>query len=284
MSSATVHVLGSGTCLPVRGGQRRAHPGFFIGYGKGDQHLVLECSQGMAERLEAIGEDPDKITQLAISHAHPDHCALPQFLQTAFCATFSRESFSWEDKQAYPQLSLFAPPHIIAHLALLNRFHFEETVTSEGGSGLAFPVIEPFPMGRQTVRVLAGGARLESFRVHHGFGKVDALAFRLTLPGGKIICYSGDSGFCYGLQEAALNADLFICEASARIGDEKSAGEYGHLSPEQCGLIALGSGVKKLVLTHYSGADTPEAMQVAVRNSDFTGEVVIATDGLIIDV
>ncbi len=267
-----VHVLGSGTCHPVPGGKRRAHPGFFIRWGSGDQHLLLECSENLAVRLEAIGEEVDRVRHLAISHAHPDHFALPQFVQSMNCAA------SWRPKDsasAPGQLHIYGSAHVVQSIPKLNHIHFEETV-SERGAGLSNPELALHLMLQSTVEF--DGAKLLSFPVRHGYGKVEALAFRLELPS-MSIAYSGDTGWCDGLLQAAQGVDLFICEASAPLGNEKMATEYGHLNPRQAGEAADTCGAKKLVLTHYSGRDSDEMMLADCRKSGFKGEIVIAKDG-----
>ena len=273
MFKPIVHVLGSGTCHPVPGGKRRAHPGFFIRWGEGDQHLLLECSENMAVRIEAIGEEVDRIRHLAISHAHPDHFALPQFVQSMNCAA------SWRPKAGLfvpGQLHVYGSAHVVQSVSKLNHIHFEETV-SERGAGLSNPDLALHMMLQSTVE-FGEGVKLSSFPVHHGFGKVEALAFRLELPG-LSFAYSGDTGMCDGLIKAAQGVDLFICEASAPLGNEAMATGYGHLNPRQAGEVAKTCGVKKLVLTHYSGRDSDEAMLADCRLSGFEGEIVIAKDG-----
>lgn len=284
-----VTILGSGTCHPSFGAPRRAHPGFLVSRGEGEnlRHLLLDCSAGIAERLVDIGVKPHRITQLAVSHAHPDHCFIPGFLQTCLCHEMWEPGFSWEDSCAFPELDLYAPGHIIKSLPTLNAFYFE----GEGENGLPFPRIHPYDMTPPDQKIgpfrrcsLGGDAWLEARSVFHDSGKCNALAFRIE-ANGKVIAYSGDAGFdpdsdtSSGLLAVARNADLFICEASARVGNEQSARTYGHLNPRQAGKIALEAGARHLVLTHYSGADSDEVMIEDCRQSGFGGQIIIAKDG-----
>lgn len=289
MSTATVYVLGSGTCYPEPGRTKRAPPGFYIRYGaRPEEHLLLECSAGIAERLEAIGVGADQIGQLAISHAHPDHFALPQFLQSAHCAYSIRSR--GEPPSEKPVLELFVPHHIKMNLRRLNEIHFEETCFAPDRSpGLAYPIVNATDMTDHqrehgVLVSLAGGASLRAFPVQHGFGKVDALAFRLALKDGTCIAYSGDTGMCQGVIEAARNADLLICEASARVGDNESATRYGHLNPFQAGQVAKLAGAKSLLLTHYSGSDSDELILADCLLSSYEGDVTLAKDGMSINV
>ncbi len=182
---------------------------------------------------------------------------------------------AWRVVPEVGQLYVYASSHAVGSIPLLNGVHFEET----GGKGLSNPVLTCCVMAGESVIELPSGAKIISFPVHHGFGKVDALAFRVTLPDGRVIAYSGDTGWCDELIAAARDADIFICEASAPLGNEEMATKYGHLNPRQAGEAADRCGAKKLVLTHYSGRDSDEAMLADCRKSGFTGEIVIAKDG-----
>ncbi len=275
----TLSVLGSGTCFPESGKPRRAHPGFFIRYGNTpDAHLLLECSQAIAERLEARGIDADSIANVAISHPHPDHCAWPQFIQSMFCARTLRAA----KKKTNQELTVIAPQILIEHFDVFNRVFFQDTFVHNPNGGLPFPILKPIIAPQQNL-TLPEGAMLSSYPVYHGFGKVDAVAYRLTLPDGIVIAYSGDSGLCPGLEDAARDADYFICEASARVSDETNATGYGHLNPSQAGALAAKLNVRTLILTHYSGFDSYEDMFKAVRAGGFKERSFIAHDELVFE-
>ena len=131
-----------------------------------------------------------------------------------------------------------------------------------------------------------GDGNLVAFSLYHGFGKVDALGFRLEVPG-VTFAYSGDTGFCEELLVLAQEADIFICEASARIGDETASTKpdgYGHLTPFAAGQIAKAAGVKKLVLCHYTGLDSNEALVKDCMRSGFNKGIFIAKDFEVLEV
>lgn len=283
MSMVKVVMLGTGTCKPLPGGLRRAHPAILVIWDEG--HLLFECSQCIAERLEQAGFQPELISNVAITHAHPDHFALPQFTQTCLCTHMIKPGFSWEDKEKYPKLNVYAPHQIIEDIPTLNRIHFP----GEGTKGLPFPVLNLVDMTpRMTdhgVRTayLSGGAVLKSASVAHDNHQADALAFRLEVEG-RIIAYSGDYGFdedsdtSQGVLRMTEGADLFISEASARVFDPESAYKYGHVNPEQAARIADEASAKRLALMHHSRADTNAEMHKSATMSGYRGEIVIAED------
>lgn len=277
-------VLGSGTCFPaVSGSVERAHPGFLLEYlGTDDliHKVLLECSQGIASRLVKIGVGPTEIKTVLISHAHPDHFALPHFAQTTHCHLLQAEGFSWEDKTTWPTIQVIAPVHIARSMRTLNGIFFEESRSPNKGGGLPFPILAfAHARGPSEPIHLPGGATVVTRRVYHGFGRVDAIGFRVTLPNGRVFAYSGDSGLCPDLAFLAFEADLFLCEASSRIGNSENAYTYGHLAPRQSGTIAKEARAKRLLLTHYSGADSPSEMIRDAHESGFTQPILIANDG-----
>lgn len=262
-----LHALGTGTCLPGTAARpAREHPLFLVEHAGGK--LALDCSEGAARRLARAGHPVADLQHVAVSHPHADHAALPQLLQARSCEALLRGRRD--------PLSLYLPRESADALGALLRWHQPE----DGG---ALPRRYPLTvhgLDDGDARDVGGGAVLEARRVRHGHGANPALAYRLT-SGGKVLAYSGDTGPCGGVVAAARRADLFVCEASARLGEDLS--EYGHLSPRQAGEIARDAGAKALLLTHYSGLDPAEALVADARASGFRGEIVALTDGQIVD-
>jgi len=261
-------ILGSGTCASgIPHISDRQPPGYLVEWGH--EKLLLDCSEAIRFRLESVGVDYASIPHIAISHSHPDHFALVHFIQSVFCKgiwggdVFKRDT-----------LSVYCPKHIKDHFQDYWNFHLPELE----GASYPWPTIDIKEMtspSEQTHRI--GDATLRAYSVYHGFGRVDALGYRLETPVGTL-AYSGDAGMCDALFSLASKADIFLCEASARIGDDKNAYEYGHLNPAQAASIAKEAGVQTLVLTHYTGLDTNDAMIASVREAGFTGELHIASD------
>jgi ribonuclease BN (tRNA processing enzyme) len=265
-------LLGTGTCLgPLPGVAARLPPLFALDTarpGEGPAWLLLECSEGARWRLPAAGIDPAHVHHVAVSHPHADHAALPQFLQGRSCESIYRRTPGLD-------LSLYLPPECAADLPSIWRWHQPED-EGKGPGRYPFTVI---PTDHGFAREIAPGVTLRAYRVHHGHGRSPAVAFRVEAHG-LVFAYSGDTGPCEGVREAARGADLFLCEASARIGVDMSA--YGHLTPAQAGQIAAESGARRLVLTHHTGLDPDESM-IAEAATHFTGETRVAHDGGVIE-
>ncbi len=271
-----VTVLGSGTCVSDLPNVPSRYPsGFWVTWSGGQ--LLLEVSEGIRYRLEQIGVRYATVKHLAISHAHVDHYALPHFLQAMYChAVFGRTELD--------ELHLYAPDSIIAgwpalFKAFLPEFPQPEHHRPEGSYRVPRLVWHPMSGSRS---VAIGNATLYAGNVHHGFGQCEALAFRLETPEGAV-AYSGDTGDCPGVRQIAARADLFLCESSAPIGSRDDKG-YGHLTPNMAGTIAQAAGVKRLVITHYTGVDADEAMVGDCRKAGYQGEIQIAKDFQVIEI
>lgn len=262
-----VMALGTGVCsshFHPSADCRRKPPGFLIDCDR--YRILLDCSQDIAARLEERGIPMESINAILISHAHPDHNALIHFIQSVFAKGLW--SSSWSGSKNPKRMQVMMPKHLIDNFELWWGIYIPES------GYFPFPILE-FTSPHDILR--KSKVHISAFPVYHGFGKTESYAFRIQYKG-KIITYSGDTGVCAGIGEAAHQADLFICEASARIGDTTSGTIYGHLTPFQAGNIAKIAGIKKLFLTHYTGLDGMEAMIEDCRKSGYTGELIIGYD------
>lgn len=258
-----VTVLGSGVC--ASGLPRipdRQPPGFWVTWDGG--HLLFDVSEGVRFRLQHVGVSYVNVEHIAVTHPHADHYVLPPLLLAMFCQP------QWGGPKP-EALHVYAPNVIVESWPTLFKIHVPEApapgdhCTEEG---FVWPKLYWHTMsGCQQASI--GNATLMAADVYHGFGRCPALAFRLETPDG-IVVYSGDSADCEGIRQITRNADLFISEASGMVGHREAAKRYGHLTPFDAGHIARGSGVKKLLLTHYPGLDSDEAMVWDCRKSGYT--------------
>lgn len=102
-------------------------------------------------------------------------------------------------------------------------------------------------------------------------------ALRIEDASGKVITFSGDSGYTPTLIDAARNADYFLCEAAWGATSEGKA-EGMHLSGKEAGRIAREAGVKTLVLVHIQPWTDPKDVLAAAR-AEFDGEIILGKAG-----
>ena len=100
---------------------------------------------------------------------------------------------------------------------------------------------------------------------------------RITVDG-VTISYSGDTGPTPALFEVAADADLFLCEASFRHGDDNPSGL--HLTGTECGETAAKCKVKRLVITHVPPWHDAQGM-LTESLSAYDGPTELAAQGAV---
>jgi len=262
-----ITALGTGVCVNgVEYCRRRQPPGYLIEVD--GLYVLFDCSEGVRFRLQAAGVDYGLVTHVAVTHAHPDHAALPQFIQAKLC----RHLWGKHDPRT-SQLKIYLPRILARDFPQVWNWHQPE---NDGGYWQEFaPEIVGMEDGFS--RELASEVVLKAYSVYHAYGKHPAMGFRLETPYG-VVAYTGDAGVCEGVRVLAQSADLLIADCQVRVGQEYTGG-YGHMGPRQCGDVALKTGIKRLWLTHYPELDEPEVMLSEVRAAGYFGEARLAQDG-----
>ena len=101
---------------------------------------------------------------------------------------------------------------------------------------------------------------------------------------GRRVVYSGDTRPCATLIEAARGADLLVHEATFAGEELERAKETGHSTAAEAAMVAREAGVRRLVLTHISPRYTRDAPELLEEARAVFPEVIIARDGLSVDV
>ncbi|MBN1964377.1 MAG: MBL fold metallo-hydrolase [Anaerolineae bacterium] len=231
---------------------------------QGEESVVLiDCGANPIARLQKVGIHYEDLTDIILTHFHPDHVAgVPILLNNMWklgrrralrvyglhhCLNRMEESmlaFSWDE---WPNFFPVAFHKILerGNQLLLENADFRIT---------SWPVKHFIP----TI-----GVRVENKRT------------------GFVTAYTCDTAPVPTLIELGRNADLLIHEAA---GDEP----LGHSTARQAGEIATECGAKRLALIHYEvvGSDGPvdPAPLVAQAQETFDGPVELAEDFKIYEV
>jgi ribonuclease BN (tRNA processing enzyme) len=231
-------VIGSSPAWPNPGG---AHSGYLLEHSSG--RLLVDCGPGVLGRLRAREGWPH-VDAIAITHFHLDHWG--DLVPWVWGAMYRAGGVAIDER---PDLWVHQGGREILE-QFGERFGFRDMFDR------VFTVHEYEPDAPFT----AGGVRLLAMRLPHY--RLETYGFRLTVDG-RTIAYSGDSGPSERLPELARDADLFVCEATLRNGEDDGL-PRGHLSVEEALAAAGTSGARRVLLTHRPAElGTPEGVELA---------------------
>lgn len=211
--------------------------------------LLIDCVGTAVVRLQEAGINPLAITDLILTHFHPDHVSgVPLLLMDL-----------WLLGRKEP-LAIYGNHDVLQRVdEMMGLFRWE----TWGGF---YPVdFNQIPEVDQFLIVEDEQIQVWSSPVSH---IIPCIGLRMQLPDG-IVAYSSDTAPCGAMIRLAEGADILIHEATGEMP--------GHSSPEQAGQIAQQAGVKTLYLTHYPGNIDHQDYINRARDS-FSGEIWIAQD------
>jgi ribonuclease BN (tRNA processing enzyme) len=245
-----ITILGSGTSVPSA--SRRA-PAYLVQ--SEETAFLLDCGSGATTSLARQNVGLNELSGVVLTHLHPDHTAdlvpLIFALRNPLGPLWTGDLFIW------------GPPGIVDFFHHLKAVYGHWLELKEG----KMKIIELVEKSELVIGPLA----LTSFAVRHA-GL--SYAYRIK-AGASVFCFSGDSGVCPGLEEAARGADLFLCECSALEGEEVE----DHLTATQVGVLAQAAGCKEVVLTHLY-EDIIRSNPIPRVTAHFSGRVSLAEDGM----
>jgi len=219
-----------------------------------DRNILVDCVGNPIVRLKQAGIDPLSITDLVVTHFHPDHVSgVPLLLMDL-----------WLMGRKFP-LSIFGLNDVVARIEkMMSLFDWESW---EGFYPVNFVRIHEKTM---TKLIDAKSVKVWAAPVCH---MIPTIGLRIASQE-RVLCYSSDTSPCEMVSSLASGADILIHEATGE--------GHGHSSPEQAGHVAQLSGVRKLYLIHYP-ADTNVDDWILRAKTCFTGEVVAARDLMTIE-
>ena len=222
--------------------------------------ILLDLGNGALGQLHRY-LDPLDIDAVFLSHLHADHCL-------DLCGYYVMRKY--HPTGAQPRIPVWGPAGTAERMAKAYDLPTDPGMTeefdfSEYGSRAAGAPVEVGPF------------RVEAHPVVH---PVAAYALKVT-AGGRTLVYSGDTGPCPALDEAATDAHLLLAEASFRSGDDNPP--ELHLTGADCGRTAARAGVGRLVLTHIPPWHDPADAEAEAR-AEWSGPVELARAGATYDV
>ena len=216
------------------------------------RRILVDCGDNALVSLKKNKIDPNTITDLILTHFHPDHAgSLPLFIMTM-----------WLEERTQP-LTIHGLDYTLDRAkALLGLFGWSNWA---GMYPVAFNSVSE---EGSTTLIQDENINISGMAVKH---LIPTIGLRIEFVNGKTVTYSCDTEPCDNLMELANGAD-FLLQESAGPGK-------GHTSAEQAGEIAATAKVDQLVLIHYDQSVGSEQLLSAAKKN-FEGEVRLAVDGM----
>ena len=219
----------------------------------GKKHTVMiDCVSNPVVRLEQAGVDAHDLTDLVLTHFHPDHVSgVPLLLMNMWLMGRQRP------------LRVYGLHHCLERVEdMMGSYHWENWPEF-------FQVAFHRLPERERVLVLEKPEfRIFSSPVRH---LVPTIGLRLEATTGEgVIAYSCDTEPTPAVVRLASGAGVLF--------HESSGSSPGHSTAAQAGTIAAQAEVGRLMLIHYPADDLDEAALLQQARSTFQGEVGLAQD------
>ncbi|MEV5324942.1 ribonuclease Z [Nonomuraea sp. NPDC052634] len=288
MSSRELVVLGTSSAVPTR---HRNHNGYLLRWD--GQGFLFDPGEGTQRQMTYAGVSANDVHWICVTHFHGDHClGVPGIVQRIardkvrhrVRAVFPASGGTYWDRLRHA--TAFADTDVIsehpvsgevAEVAPIVARRLSHPVESYG-----YRVQEPPGRRMLPEKLAAHGIRGPEVGELQRNGSVRGVTLaECSVPKpGQSVAFVMDTRLCDAVFELASGADLLVIESTFLTPEASLAKEYGHLTAEQAGQVAAQSGVRRLVLTHFSeryGFDDEPAFTEEVRRH-FDGEVVLARD------
>ncbi|MDT0377483.1 ribonuclease Z [Streptomyces sp. DSM 42041] len=293
MSVRELVVLGTASQVPTR---HRNHNGYLLRWdGEG---LLFDPGEGTQRQMLYAGVAAHDVDRICVTHFHGDHSlGLAGVLQ---------------------RINLDRVPHPVTAHYPASGAHFFDRLRHATAYRETVPLrTEPVPDAEQAVLYESAAYTLTAHRLSHpveayGYRLAEPdgrrmLPERLRAHGitgpdvgrlrrdgslrgvtleevsaprpGQRFAFVMDTRLCDGVYALAEGCDMLVIESTFLDEDTALAGEYGHLTAGQAGRVAAESGVRHLVLTHFSQRyPDPAAFAAQARAAGFDGELTTARD------
>ncbi len=287
-------VLGTASQAPTR---QRNHNGYLLRWD--DEVILFDPGEGSQRQMLHTGITATDLTRICVTHFHGDHClGLPGMIQRLSLDRVPRPvavHFPAGGAEYFARLRHASSFYETAELAV-------EPIDADGqritlGIGtlearrLRHPIetygyrlVEPDGCRMLPERLAAYGiAGPDTGRLLRD-GHLDRDGRRVTrdevsvVRPGQRFAFVMDTGLCDGVYALAEHADLLVIESTFLESEAALAAEVGHLTAGQAARVAAESGVRTLVLTHFSQRYADPRRFHDEAREHFTGDLVVAED------
>lgn len=244
---AKVIILGSSNAVP-----HKNHENTHMVVVGQERTVMIDCVSTPVLRLEQAGVDFNTLTDLILTHFHPDHVSgVPLLLMDMWLMGRKRP------------LNIYGLHHTLDRIEDLMGFYEWESWPD------FFPVsFTRLPAAEMTPVFDCDDFSFHSSPVRH---LVPTIGLRIQFKHSrKVMAYSCDTEPCEEVIRLAEGADVLI--------HESSGASRGHSSSAQAGEVASQAEVGRLYLIHYPNGSFRTADLVTEAKKNYQGEVALAED------
>jgi ribonuclease Z len=224
----------------------------------GEERIVMiDCVNNPVHRLQQVGIDFMNVTDLVLTHFHPDHVSgVPLLLMDMWLR--GRKKL----------ITIYGLHYTLDRMEQLMGMYSWESWPN------FFPVaFHRLPETEKTLLLDCPEFTVLSSPVRH---LIPTIGLRFDFKSSqKVVAYSCDTEPCVEVIRLAEGADVLIHEAT---GDS-----MGHSSASQAGKVAAQAEVDKLYLIHYPTGEYASGNLTAEARQYFQGDVDLATDLMSLD-
>jgi ribonuclease Z len=223
-----------------------------------ERTILVDCVSNPVVRLEQAGVDFNDLTDIIITHFHPDHVSgIPLLLMDM-----------WLMGRTKP-INIYGLHHTLDRIENLMGFYS----WSEWPNFFSVGFFR-LPEAELTFVMDCEDFNIRSSPVHH---MIPTIGLRiLSKRSDKVLAYSCDTEPCEQTVRLADGADILIHEAGGA--------SFGHSSAEQAGEIATKAEVGMLYLIHYPTGRFANGDIAAEARKTYKGEVIVAKDFMTIEI
>jgi ribonuclease Z len=275
----------------------RNHNGYLLRWdGLG---LLFDPGEGTQRQMLLAGVSTHDVDRICLTHFHGDHClGVPGIVQRLSLDRVPHPVYAHYPASGadyFRRMRYAAPFHELADLR-------EEPVTAAGEvartaegvleahrldhriEAFGYRLVEPD--GRRMLRDalsrldISGpdvGVLQREGTLHH-LGRTVRVEEVSEPRRGQRFAFVMDTRLCDGVFALADGVDLLVIESTFLDADADLARDYRHLTAAQAARVAAECGVRRLVLTHFSGRYTDPRRFHDEAAGVFGGDIVVAED------
>ncbi len=299
MSSREFIALGTASQVPTR---YRNHNAYFLRW---DEHgFLFDPGEGTQRQMTYAGLAASQLNRIFITHFHGDHClGLAGLVQRisldgvghpvhvhypasgqVFFDRLRRASIFHDKSDIRPE-----PIRREGVLFTEDKFTVTTRKLKHGVPSWGFRLKEndsrrmlPKKLGELGLRGPAVGQLLREGTVEHDGRTIGVEEVSEPRPG-QVFAFVMDTRICDNAFALAEGADLLVCESTYLSSEEDEAIARGHMTAAQAARIAKESGVRRLVLTHFSQR-YPDSRAFLDEAREIHDDVVVVSDGDLVSV